>query len=161
VVVAIVGLVWRDGGTTFVRWWARTAGVIAVALIAPLVVIDVVGGQRPPLTSVAGVAFVGLWAVLFVGVAVAFRWEGTAGLALVLASLALQAQVIWGGLNPYILAFAAVGLGFVFCWWRTRHSRRPLDQRSGSPGTASGEAEVLRDGQADARGEDAVPPRSR
>jgi hypothetical protein len=30
--------------------------------------------------------------------------------------------VIFAGLNPYILVFAAVGLGFVFCWWRTRRS---------------------------------------
>jgi hypothetical protein len=96
--------------------------VIAVALLAPMVVGDIVGGHRPPLTSVADRAFVGLWAVVFVGVAAAFRWEGAAGLAVLLTAFALQAQVIWDGLNPYILVFAAVGLGFVFCWWRTGRS---------------------------------------
>ena len=120
-VVVIIALSWKGAaGLSVVRWWARTASVIVGVLMAMIVLGDVVGGHGPPLTTVTGVAIVSLWVVLFLGVVAAFFWEGAAGVVLILAGLALQVPGIGGGLNPYIMIFAVVGVALIYCWWRSR-----------------------------------------
>jgi hypothetical protein len=119
-VVAIIALSWKGApGLRVVRWWARTAGVIVGALMAMIVLGDVVGGHGPPLATVTGVAITSLWAVLFLGVVAAFFREGAAGVILIIAALALQVPGI-GWPNPYIMIFAVVGVALIYCWWRSR-----------------------------------------
>ena len=120
-VVVIIALSWKGAaGLSVVRWWARTASVIVGVLMAMIVLGDVVGGHGPPITTVTGVAIVLLWVVLFLGVVAGFFWEGAAGVVLILTGLALQVPGIGGGLNPYIVIFAVVGVALIYCWWRSR-----------------------------------------
>jgi hypothetical protein len=67
-------------------------------------------------------------AAVFVGILIAFFWEGIGGAIVALVALAMQVDVIvnaGGGLNPFILVFVFDGLAFVSCWWLTwRRTRR-------------------------------------
>ena len=120
-VVVIIALSWKGAaGLSVVRWWARTASVLVGVLMAMIVLGDVVGGHGPPITTVTGVAIVSLWMVLFLEVVAALFWEGAAGVVLILAGLALQVPGIGGGLNPYIMIFAVVGVALIYCSWRSR-----------------------------------------
>ena len=129
--VIVIAFFWKGiDGVIFVRWWARIVGVAMGVLVAGIFIGESTGGQGPTLISITYVVFVSLWAALFIGIVLAFFWEGIGGLILTLAALTLQGQVYVttasGGLNPNILVFAFVGLAFVYCWWRTRRLSLPL-----------------------------------
>lgn len=77
-------------------------------------------GVGPPLTAI--MAFLPLF-IAFAGVIIAFRWELVGGVLAAVGALAEQIVVffVWHAtLNPYIDIFFFVGLGLVYCWWRTR-----------------------------------------
>jgi hypothetical protein len=126
--VIVIAFFWKGiDGVIFVRWWARTMGVIVAAVLGYIIIGESVGGQGPGVWSLESVP----WMVVFVGIVIAFFWEGIGGMLVALAALAIQINVIvtlggdlWTilqmGWNPYILGFVFFGLASVYCWWRTR-----------------------------------------
>ncbi len=126
--VIVISLFWKGiDGVIFVRWWARTMGVMVAAVVGYIFISLTMGGEGPEIWSLESV----LWMVLFAGIVIAFFWEGIGGMLATLAALAIQIKEIvnlggdlWTNLrmgwNPYILVFVFFGLASVYCWWRTR-----------------------------------------
>jgi hypothetical protein len=111
------------GGVTVVRWWARIVGVVQGALIATIYIGESMGGHGPPITTIGDIVSLFPWIFLFIGSVITFFWEGIGGAIVTLADLVEQGNVILvahGGLNPFILVFVFVGIGSVYCWWRSR-----------------------------------------
>lgn len=122
--VIAVAFFWKGkNGVTVVRWWARILGVVMGILIAGIFIGES-GGHGPTVTNIGDVLSFVPFVLMFGGIIVTFFWEGIGGAMTALGGLAEQGNVIvvvHGGLNPFILVFVFVGLGSVYCWWRSRH----------------------------------------
>ncbi len=123
--VVAVAFFWKgQNGVTAVRWWARTLGVVMGILILGIFIGEGSGGHGPPLTNIGEVLSLVPYILMFGGIIVTFFWEGIGGAMTALGGLLEQGNVLvvaHGGLNPFILVFVFVGLGSVYCWWRSRH----------------------------------------
>lgn len=120
VLVLALAFFWKGfAGVTFIRWWARTVSVSQTALIGTILISQSVGGSGPGMRT-----FIAL-AMVFVGLVLAFFWEGIGGTIVALAALGIQAEVIMSegtgiyGLDPAILVFVFAGLALYYCWWCT------------------------------------------
>ncbi len=126
VVLAMVAVAsfWKgQSGITAVRWWARIIGVVIGALLAIIAIGEGMGGNGSPITLLSVLTQLVLAILLFGGIVIMFFWEGIGGVMVALGGLVEQGNVIFvahGGLNPIILLFVFVGLGSVYCWWRSR-----------------------------------------
>ncbi len=103
-------------------------------------IINLIHGGSGPEPGGPGIFGVLEWTAVFVGILIAFFWEGIGegigGAIVALVALAMQADVIvnaGGGLNPFIPVFVFEGLAFVFCWWRTRHQSLSTDTSASLP----------------------------
>ena len=121
VLVAAAAFFWKGiNSVTVVRWWAKIIGTVSLAMLAMIFVGDSMNGVGPPPAAI--MAFLPLF-IAFAGVIIAFRWELVGGVLAAVGALAEQIVVffVWHGtLNPFIDIFFFVGLGLVYCWWRTR-----------------------------------------
>jgi hypothetical protein len=120
VLVIVIAFFWKGlDGVTFVRWWARTVSVGQGVLLGTILIGVSVGGYGPGIWTFVA------WAIVFVGIVIAFFWEGIGGAIVALAALGIQAEVIMSegsgiyGLDPAILVFVFAGLASYYCWWRT------------------------------------------
>ncbi len=126
---------------TVVRWIARVGGllfIVAAAVNGALVTAEMVGGHGPNwATFSAGdwatmVLAFGLPLVTIVGVVIAWLrqgvGEGIGGAIIVAAALLAMLTSLFGprGANASLafgsLPMALVGVGFLYCWWNTRHT---------------------------------------
>ena len=124
VVVAAIAFFWKGiAGVIAVRWCARTVGVVSAILLATILIGDSLGGHGPKFATIADWLSIAEFATVFVGIVIAFFWEGIGGVLVALAALAMQIKVtvtFQGELNPFLLVFVFVGLASIYCWWRTR-----------------------------------------
>jgi hypothetical protein len=127
VLVAAAAFFWKGiNSVIVVRWWAKIIGTVSLAMLVMIFVGDSMNGVGPPLAAI--VAFLPLF-ITFAGVIIAFRWELIGGVLAAVGALAEQIVVffVWHGtLNPFIDIFFFVGLGLIYCWWRTRRLSRQL-----------------------------------
>ena len=128
--IIIVALLWRGPeGVTFVRWTARTMGVLWGIVMGGIVVGEMSANSIPGPLTWSGIFTVVTFGGIFIGIVLAFFWEGIGGMLTTLSTLAIlisgliEMQGDLGPLlNPVISIFAFIGLAFLSCWWR---SRRP------------------------------------
>ncbi len=126
--------------TPVVRWLARALGVVLAAGIvsfglfdawADLIVNLIHGGSglEPGGPGILGILE---WTAVFIGILIAFFWEGIGGAIVALAALAIQFMDITTGgpIQLLYLVFVFDGLAFVSCWWLTwrRVSRQSLSK---------------------------------
>ena len=125
-VLAVIAVAFWKGknGVIALRWWTRILGVVMGILIAGIFIAESSGGHGPPMTSIGDILSLVPFILVFAGIIVTFFWEGIGGAITAFGGLAEQGNVLvvaHGGLNPFILVFVFVGLGSVYCWWRSRH----------------------------------------
>jgi len=127
----VIAFFWKGiGGVTVVRWLARALGVgLAAGIVAfglfdawAALIVNLIHGGSGPEPGGPGILGVLEWIAVFVGILIAFFWEGIGGAIVALAALAIQLMDITTGgpLQPLYLVFVFDGLAFVYCWWRTR-----------------------------------------
>lgn len=127
---------------TAIRWVARIGGllfVVATAVNDAIVIAEMVGGNGPNWATLSAsewatvILALGLPLVSIAGVAIAWLWkgigEGIGGGLIVVAALAAMVSSLTGPFGGGVsmvmssLPLALVGVGFLYCWWVTRHAR--------------------------------------
>ncbi len=126
---------------TTIRWIARIGGllfILATAANDAIFIAESVGGNGPHWATLSASEWVtvvlalGLPLVSIAGVALAWLWkgigEGIGGALIVVAALAAMVSSLvdpLGGLSMAMgsLPMALVVVGFLYCWWVTRHAQ--------------------------------------
>ena len=127
---------------TVIRWIARIGGllfIVATAVNDAIVIAETVGGQGPNWATLSAsewatvIMALGLPLITIAGVATAWLWKGIGeviggGLIVVAALAAMVSSLVGpfgGGVSMAVgsLPMALVGVGFLYCWWGTRHAQ--------------------------------------
>jgi hypothetical protein len=114
---------------SILRWVARVIGSLVALLIVAFGVAYTIGGNPPP--PLVFIAF----AILVIGVILAWIWEGIGGGLLLLLSIVfaiVQPNAYWTpnensvGPTP-MLIFPIVAIIFIVCWLKSRSKPEILD----------------------------------
>jgi hypothetical protein len=124
VLILAAALLWRGMySVTVVRWWAKIAGVFTISMLMLLIVGESVVGVGPPMSSIGDVLSLVPWLLVLIGMVIALvHWEFIGGIVVVLGAVADQLIILFGSdirLSTYDVLFALVGLGLIYCSWRT------------------------------------------
>ena len=114
--------------TSIIRWVARIIGTLSVAVFLFFFVADCVEKGRILIESDRLLMIVFMF-LTFVGLIVAWKWEGIGG------TMALIGLIAFNILSPASVTRAALyfmtglyglpALLFVLCWWQTRKQHNP------------------------------------
>lgn len=126
---------------TAIRWVARGGGllfVVAMAITDAIIIAETVGGHGPNWATLSAsqwaaiVLTFGLPLITLAGIVTAWLrtgvGEGIGGTVILVAAVAAMVSGLVGpdsgGLSMALssLPMALVGVGFLYCWWDTRHA---------------------------------------
>jgi hypothetical protein len=115
------------GKVTILRWVARIVGTLFVTVVLFLFVGECVEKGKIAVDSDRIVMSI-FCLLTFVGLIIAWKWEGIGGTLAVCGLVGFNASTPWSVVNPVNLLITGMygipAVLFLFCWWQTRkHSQ--------------------------------------